>query len=142
MGLMARIAKHAAGVLRSNDLGESFGFGRVLLVAAAAEIGDVGELGLVGRGVVGVGMRGLRAMAGFAGDMGVPAGGAGLGLIVVAQDTGILARVGDRALTDHVEGAGAVVAVLAESFRDDGGAYNQKETEPGQEDESRANQMA
>ena len=55
-----------------------------------------------------VGVFGLGAVAGFAGDMGVRAGGADFGLILVAEDAGVLAGVGDGLGADGVEGAGPV----------------------------------
>ena len=57
-------------------------------------------------------------MAGFAGDMGVLAGGAGLGLIIVAKNALILAGVNHGALADFGQSGGAVVAVLAEGLGD------------------------
>jgi hypothetical protein len=136
---MATVTEHAAGVLGGGDLGEAGGLGGVLLVAAAAEIGDVGEDGLDGAGIVGVLSEG--SVTRFAGDMGVAAGGADLGLIVVAEDARILAGEGDWFGADGVEGAGPVVAVFAETLRHNGGADDHKEAEGGEEDKRRANEM-
>ena len=52
MGLVAGIADHAAGVLDGGHLREVLGFGGVLLMAAAAEVGDFGQFRNVRRGVV------------------------------------------------------------------------------------------
>src|ERR1035438_3864667 len=91
--LMARIAGHAAGVFGGGHLREVGGLGGVLFVAPAAEVGDIGQLGDVGGGVGG--MLGEGTMAGFAGDVGVLAGGAGFGLVIVAHDALVLAGVGE-----------------------------------------------
>src|SRR5579863_6220241 len=82
--LMARVAQHAAGVFGRDYLREAFGFGRVLLMAAAAKVGHVGELGLVGRRIVSRCMQRLRTVARLAGHMGVPARGARFALVLVA----------------------------------------------------------
>ena len=96
--LVARIAEHAAGVLGGDHLREGGRLGGVLFVAAAAEVGDIGQLGDVGGGVAG--MLGEGTVAGFAGDVGVLAGGAGFGLVIVAQNALILAGVSDGALAE------------------------------------------
>lgn len=142
MRLMAGVAEHAARVLRGSDLREAVRLGCVFFVAPPAEVGDVGELRLVSRRVVGGGVLRLRSVTGFAGDVGVAAGGADLGLVVVAKRAGVLAGVRDGPLPDHVERRRPVMAIFAESFRNDGGANYQKKTEPGQEHERWADQMA
>jgi len=139
VGLVATVTEHAAGVFGGGDLGEAGGLGGVLLVAAAAEVGDVGEHGLDGAGVIRV--FGEGSVASFAGDMGVAAGGADLGLIVVAENARVLAGEGDWFGADRVEGAGPVVAVFAEPLRHNGGADDHEEAEGGEEDERRANEM-
>ena len=141
MGLVARVAEHPAGVLGGGDLGEAFGFGSVLLMAAAAEVGHVGELGFCGGGVGGIGMGGLGTVTGLAGDVGVTAGGADFGLILVAQDTSILAGVGDGARADELERGRPVMAILAEAFGDDGGTHNEEEAEGGEKDERGTDEM-
>jgi len=141
VGLVAGVAKHAAGVFGGVDLGEAFGFGGVLFVAAAAEAGDVGEFGLERRRIIGLGMGGLRAVAGLARDMSVAAGGADFGLIFVAEDAGVLAGVGDGARADQIKGGRPVVAVFAEAFGDDGGADDEEESKGGKEDEGRADEV-
>src|SRR5262245_27980980 len=87
-------------------------------------------------------MGGLRAVAGFAGDMRVAAGGADFGLVVVTEDAGVLAGVGDGARANHIEGGGPVVAILAEAFRDDGSADHEKESQRGDEDEGRTDEVS
>jgi hypothetical protein len=141
VGLVAGVAKHAAGVFGSVHLGEGLGFGGVLFVAAAAEAGDVGEFGLERRRIIGLGMGGLRTVAGLARDMGVAAGGTDFGLVLVAEDAGVLARVRNGARADQVEGVRPVVPVLAESFGDDGGADDEEESQGGEEDEGRADEV-
>lgn len=130
---MAAIAEHAAGVFGGGHLGEPFGFGRVLFVAAAAEVGDVGQHGFVGGGIVD--MLCLRAVACLAGDVGVFAGGAGFPFVFVAEQAHVLAGEGDGPLADGIERAGAIVAVPAEVLGYDGSANNEKKTEPGDEHE-------
>jgi hypothetical protein len=48
VGLVAGVAEHASRVLGGDDLGEALGFGGVLFVTAAAEVGDFGKFGLGG----------------------------------------------------------------------------------------------
>ena len=129
MGLVARIAEHAAGVFGGDHLREGLRLGGVLFVAAAAEVGDIGELGDVGGGVVG--MPGEGTVAGFAGDVGVLTGGASFGLVIVAHDALVLAGVRNGALAGFEQGGGAVVAVLAEGFGDDYGTYDEEDTKRG-----------
>jgi len=63
---MAGVAGDAAGVVRGNDLRESFRLGAVGFVAASADDGGVEFRRLDGGWVVGV--LGLGSVAGFAGD--------------------------------------------------------------------------
>jgi hypothetical protein len=131
VGLVAGIAQHTGRVLRGYDLRKSRGLGRILFMAAAAEIGDVRQFGHVGR-ILGV--FGERSVAGFASDVGVLAGGADLGLVVVAHHAGVLPGISDRTGTDQLQRAGAGVAVLAEALGDYRGADYQKSAERAEED--------
>ena len=140
VGLVALVAGRAAGVFGNDDLRKVLGLGRILLMAAAAEVGDFGQLGYVGGGIVGV-LR-QRTMAGFAGDVGVFSRGARLAFVIVAHDAGLLAGVGDRMLANEVEGAGPVVAVLAESFGNDRAADYQEDHHGGEQDKGRPNQVS
>ena len=142
MRLVALVAEHAAGVFRGDDLGEAFGLGGVLLMTASAEVGHIGKGGFLRGGIVGFGVGGLGAVAGFAGDMRVAAGGANFGLLVVTEDAGILSGVRDGTRANHVEGGGPVVAILAESFRHDGGPDDEKESQRGEEDEGRTDEVS
>lgn len=141
MRLVAGVAGRAARMFFCGDLGEGGRLGRVLFMAATAEIGDVGELGLGGGGVVGGGVRVLGSVTGFTGDVGMASGGAGGRLGVVAGDTGVLAGVGDGLGADGVERAGAEVAVAAEIFGDDRGAGDQEDGEADDQNDRGANQM-
>ena len=96
--LVAIVAGHAAGVLRGHNLRKRLGLGGVLLVASSAESGDGGQLGDIRRRVSG--MPGERPVTGLAGHVGVPAGGADLAFLFVAQNAGGLPGVGNRMLPD------------------------------------------
>lgn len=139
MGLMASVASHPAGVLPGDHLRERRGFGGILLVAAAAEVGDIGQFGLDCGGVIG--MLGLRPVASFAGNAGVLAGGADFRLIVVTQNAGALPRISNGSRPDQCKGAGPVMAELAKGLRDDGAADNQENAENGQQDHRGTYQM-
>lgn len=139
MRLMTGVAGCAPGVLGGSDLREALWFGRVLLVAAAAESGDIRQLRFERRRVVG--MPGLGPVTGLAGDVGVPACGADFGLILVAEYAGFLAGKRDRPLADHLQGARAVVTVLPECLGDDCMAHQQKDPERCEENDRRSQQM-
>ena len=81
-------------------------------------------------------------VAGFAGNVGVAAGGAGLGLVIMAKHASVLAGIVDRPRPDHLQGRGPVVAVFTEVLGDHRGADHQKCTKPGQEHQGGADQMA
>jgi hypothetical protein len=138
--LVAGVAGSAAGMFRCDNLRKPLGLGCVLFVADAAEAGDLRELGDDGAGIVG--MLGERAVAAFAGYVGVFAGGAGFGLVVVAQDAGILAGVGDGTLADGGQGAGAVVAVLSEVLGDYRRSDGEENADSGEQDEGGSDQMS
>jgi hypothetical protein len=138
--LVASVAGHAAGVFSGNDLREGGGFGCILFMAAAAEVGDVGEFGDEGGRVIG--MFGEGAMAGFAGDVGVFAGVVEFGLIVMAHGAGFVAGVGDGAGANEVECAGAIVAILTEGFGDDEGAQTEEGSHGEDENYSGTNEMS
>ena len=124
--LVARVAQHAARVLRGGHLREVLRFGRILFMTAAAEVGYVGKRGFVGRWIIRGGMRRLWSVACLAGNVGMFAGGSGFGLLVMAQNAGILSGIRDRALPNHIQGTRPVMAVLAESLGNNRGAYRQK----------------
>ena len=127
MGLVTGVAQHAAGVPGSGDLGEGFGFRRVLFVAAGAEGGDVRERGLIGLTVhLGVGVFRLGSVAGLAGHVSVSSCGTHFGLVVVAHHAGVLPGVRDGVLANGGERARAVVSVLAEAFWNHGGPNHQE----------------
>ena len=139
MGLMALIAGHAAGMVGGNHLGEVARLGRVLFVAAPAEVGDVGQLRNVRRRIVGV----LRQwpMTGFAGYVSVFAGSAGCGLVNMADNAGSLPGVGDGMLPDQGKRAGAIVAVLSKGLGDNSAAHHQEDRHAGQQNQGWANQV-
>ena len=125
-------ADGAGHVVGGGDLGEAFGLGRVLFVTATAEGGGVGQ-GWLQRGGIGSVAR-LRPVAGLAGDVGVASAGAGLGLIVVAGDAGVLAGEGYGPGARCLQRTRAVVAVLAERFGDHCLAHEQKDAQGNYED--------
>lgn len=139
MRLMTGVAGCAPGVFGGSDLWEALWFGRVLLVAAAAESGDIRQLRFERRRVFG--MPGLGPVTGLAGDVGVPACGADFGLILVAENAGFLAGKRDRPLADHLQGTRAVVTVLPECLGDDCMAHQQKDPERCEENDRRSQQM-
>jgi hypothetical protein len=108
-------------------------------VATPAEVGDVGQLRNVRRGIVGV----LRQwpVTGFARHVSVFAGCTRFGLVVMAENAGVLPRVRDGMLPDQAQRTRAVVAVLSKSFGDNRAAYHQKYNQTGQQNQGRANQM-
>jgi hypothetical protein len=136
---VALIAGHAAGVLGGNHLREGTRFGGVLFVAADAESGDRRQLGNEGGWIVG--MFGEGAVAGFAGDPGVFAFGADLALVLVAKYALLLARVGDGALADEIERAGAIVSILTKVFGDHGLAEREEERKSCENNGCRPNQV-
>jgi hypothetical protein len=122
---MAGVAGHAAGVFGGRHLRKVLRFCRVLLMAAAAEIGDIGEFGNVCRRVIRV----LRqwTMARFTGHMGMLAGGSGGGLVIVTHDAGVLPGEGYLMLADQVERARPVVTILPKCLGDDDAADNEED---------------
>ena len=102
-------------------------------------VATVGSLGTLRRRVVGV--FGERPVAGLAGDVGVLAAGADLAFVFVAHDAGGLPGVGDGMLADGCQRAGAVVAVLAESLGYHRAANHHEDSQSGQQDDCRPDQM-
>ncbi len=121
---MANIAEHALGMRHDIHLGKSFGFGRVLGVAAPAQIGDVGQLGHVGDGVVHV--FGQRAVAGLASNGGMLSTVVRLGLLLMTNGALTSARIGNGARGNHVERSPSVVPEFSKVLRHHGSANDQK----------------
>lgn len=117
---MAGVAGQTTGVIGGDDLGESFGLGAVGFVAASAEDRGV-QFGRLDRGRV-VGVFGLGSVAGFAGDHNVLAQLFLIDDIGVAGFADFVAGMGDGAGSGFRDGVAAVVAVVAETVRHDGGA--------------------
>jgi hypothetical protein len=80
-------------------------------------------------------------MACFAGNVGVFAGRARLGFVVMANDARALTGEHQRILAIHGEGRGTVMAVLAEGLRDHRTPHQKKDSQPGQEDQQRTEEM-
>lgn len=121
---MAGVAGYASGVICGCDLRKGFGFGAVAFVAAGADDGGVEFRRLDGGGIVG--MLGLGSVAGFAWNDDVLAllllfhnvGVAGLAHVVTGMSDGTGRGLGN--------GGAAIVSVLAEAARDDGGAQEKE----------------
>ena len=119
---MAGVAGQASRVICSRNLGEGFGLGAIGFVAAGAE--DCGvEFGRGhGGGIVGV--AGLGSVAGFAGDDDMLALLFLIDYVGVAGFAGVVAGEGDWPGRDLGDGGASIVAVLAETARNDGGAQD------------------
>src|ERR1035438_4918499 len=137
---MARVAGHAAGVLDGDHLRKRLGLRRVLLVAPDAERRHRGQLRNVRARVVS--MLCQWSVTRLAGHVSVFAAGADLAFLVVAQYASALPGVGHGMLADGGQRAGPEMAVLAESLGNHGGSYHHKETQDGQQDDFRPNQMS
>jgi len=124
---MAGIAGRAAHVFCGDYLGETLGLGRVFFVATAAERSHIGQLRLDGAWVAG--MLRLGPVAGFAGYVGVPAGGPCFGFVVMTGHAGILAGESQRPLPNRLQGARAIVAVLAKCLWDHRLPHHQKDAQ-------------
>jgi hypothetical protein len=117
---MAGVASETTGVIRGDDLRESFGLGAVGFVAARTKDRGV-ELGRLNRGRV-VGVFGLGSVAGFAGDHNV------LTQLFLIDDIGVagfahfVTCVGGRPGSGFRNGVAAIVPVLAETVGHNGGA--------------------
>ncbi len=129
---MTGVAGKALGVVCGDDLRECFGLGAVGFVAAGADDRGVELRGLDGCGIVGV--LGLRSVAGFARDDHVAA------LLFLVNDLGVagladlMAGVGDGASGDLGDGVAAVVSILTEAVRDDGGTKKDEGDQCGRHD--------
>lgn len=115
-------------------------FGRVRLVATAAQGNNGRKLRLGGGGVFDV--RGLRAMASLAGDVGVPAGGAGLRLIRVALQAGALPGKVDRTGGDFLYGSRSIVSITAKGRRNQESLNDEENDESSRDCGGEPNEMA
>ena len=117
---MTGVAGKALGVVRRHNLGEVFGLGAVGFVAAGTDDRGVELRGLDGSGIVSV--LGFFVVEGFTGENYV------LALLCLVSDLGVagladlMTGVGDGAIGNLGDGIAAVVSILAEAVRDDGGA--------------------
>ena len=126
MGVVANAASGIPGVLARDDLWESFRFGRVRLVANHAELCSVGEDGFLTGEVLRVASE--RPMAGFASDIGMRTFAFCRDDVVVAGSAGLPAREDGSPRGDFIEGAGAVMSILAE-LRGNEGMANREESQ-------------
>jgi hypothetical protein len=124
---MARVAGQAAGVISGYDLGEIFGLGAVGFVAAGADYRSVELWRFDVRRVVSV-FR-LRSVAGFTCDYHVFAEFLLVDYVDVAGFADVVSGVGDWAGGGFGDGVGTVMAVLAETLRDYGGAQDYERDE-------------
>jgi hypothetical protein len=137
--LMAVLAGHRAGVLGGYHLWKVPGLGRVLLVAAPAQIRHLGQFGDIGSWVTGMLRQGTVTR--LARNVCVFSRSARFALILVAEQAGLLPGVGNGPLPDHLEGAWPVVAVFAEVLWNDGAADDEEDPDPGQENHGRPDQV-
>ena len=137
---MAGVAGETGGVFGGHDLRKSFWFSGILLVTAAAECADIGQHRFETGRIVRV-FR-LGAVTGFARNMSVPAGSARLGLVVMAEDASVLTSEGRRPLPDEIQRGGTIVAILAEGLRNYGAPNNQENSQSGEQDCRRADEMS
>lgn len=140
VGLVAGVAGRAAGVFGGGHLRKALRFGGVLLMAAAAEVGYIGKFGNLRRRIAGMLRQG--SVAGFASHVGVFAGRAGFGFVVVTNYTGVLPGEGYRALPDLCQGPRRVVPVPSKIFGDDGAANDEEESHTNDQDDGRHQQMS
>jgi len=137
---VAFVAGRAARVFGSHDLRKPFGFGRILFVAPAAQVGDFGQLRHVRGRILGV-LR-QRTVAGFAGDVRVFSRRARLTFVCVAHQAGVLSGEGDGMLADEIQRAWPVMPVLAEGLGNDRASDHQENRHRGEQDERRPNQVS
>jgi hypothetical protein len=142
MGLVADVAQRAPRMLSRNYLGKTRGFRRILFVTSPAKVGDIGQGRLMRRRVVRLSVSRLRPMAGFASHMGVLPGIVHLGLIRMAHIALLMPGIRNGLLTNGIERARIVVAVLAESFRNECGAGDEENAKSGQQHGRGADQVA
>jgi len=81
------------------------------------------------------------AVARFASHMGMFAGGAGFRFLVMTENASILAGEGRRVLANQVERSRPIVSVLSKRFRDDRAANDQEDSEAGEQNAGRPNQV-
>ena len=86
-------------------------------------------------------MLGLRAVTGFTRDVRVFPGSPFRGLIVVADDAGILPGVSRRVRPHGIQRSGAVVTEFSKLRRNDRGADHQEQPQTGKQHDSGANQV-
>jgi hypothetical protein len=139
VGLVASVAGDASGVICGCDLRESFGLGAVGFVAAGADDGGV-ELGRLDGGGI-VSMLGLGSVASFAGDDDM------LALLLLFHNVRmaglahIVAGMGYGAGCGFGDGSAAIVSVLAEAARNDGGAQEKESHQSDRHDYGEADEV-
>ena len=116
MGIVANAASGIPGVLARDDLRERFRFGGIRLVASHAELCGVGKHWFLTGEVLRVASE--RTMAGFASDIGMRTFAFRGDDVVVAGSAGLVAGKDGSASGDFIEGAGAVMSILAELRRE------------------------
>lgn len=125
MGLMARVAGDAAGVICRYDLGEGFRLGAIGFVATGADHCAVefrrGHIGRIVR------VLGLGAVAGFTGENNVAAEFFLVGHIGVAAFADFAAGNGYRPGGNFGDGSSAIVSVLTEALGDNSSPKNDEQ---------------
>jgi len=138
--LVTSVAKHALRVRDRIDLGKTLRLGRVIFMAAAAEIGYVGQLGDIGGGVVRV--FGQGAVAGFASNTRMLTPVMHLGFFIVAEGALASAGIGNWERGNGVERTRRVMSVFPKVLGHHGGAENQENTHCRQQDQPGTNQVS
>jgi len=132
-------AERPGRVFGGDHLWEALRLGRILFVAAAAEIGNIRQLRYV-RGRI-VRVLCLRPVTGLTGHVGVLAQCSRLGLVVMAGHASLLAGIRYGPLTDGIECGRTVVAELAKRLGNDRAAHHQEDPQGQDKNRCRLKQM-
>jgi len=137
---MARFAGHSAGMFGCVHLRESCWLGDVLLMAPRANDGRIRKHRLQSSGIFR--MFGQRPVAGFAIHMRMFAMAFGVGDVGVAGLAGLMASIVDGFGRKFTECGATIVAIFAESFRNQDASYYQEAQYSHQKDGCQPEQMA
>jgi len=139
MGIVASAASGVPGMLARDDLRERFRLGRVRLVANHAELCGVGKERFLTGEVLRVASE--RPVAGFASDIGMRTFAFCRDDVGVAGSAGLAAGEDGSLGGDFIEGAGAVMSILAEPRGNEGMANRQERQHENNRDQSQPDEM-